>query len=117
MDPLTVVRSLQGQAGLMMGKNLKLDLVGGVGQELGCFCERTVLHAGPVDGQDVIAHMQSTTSTEGRKSHYNGVPSSLDSNFHVLIVKTSHSFHLLKKKKESFGCYRKHRLSDVKFLG
>lgn len=31
VDPLTMVRSLQGQAGLMMGKNLKLDLVGGVG--------------------------------------------------------------------------------------
>ena len=30
-DPLTMVRSLQSQAGLMMGKNLKLDLVGGVG--------------------------------------------------------------------------------------
>lgn len=59
--PLTVVRSLQGQAGLMMGKNLKLDLVGGVGQELGCFCQRAVLHAGAVDGQDVIAHVQSTT--------------------------------------------------------
>ena len=62
-----MVRSLQGQAGLMMGKNLKLDLVGGVGQELGCFCERTVLHAGPVDGQDVIAHVQSTTSTGKEK--------------------------------------------------
>lgn len=66
-DPLTVVRSLQGQAGLMMRKNLKLDLVGGVGQELGCFCERAVLHAGAVYGQDVITHVQSTTPTKGRR--------------------------------------------------
>lgn len=49
-----VVRSLQGQAGLMMGKDLKLDLVGGVGQELGGLGQCTVLHAGSVDGQDMI---------------------------------------------------------------
>lgn len=46
----------------MMGKDLKLDLVSGVGQELGCFCKCTVLHAGSVDGEDVISHVQCATS-------------------------------------------------------
>lgn len=49
----------------MMGKDLQLDLVGGVCQELGCFRQRAVLHAGSVDGQDVISHVQGTTPTRG----------------------------------------------------
>lgn len=79
-----MVRSLQGQAGLMMGKDLELDLVGGVGQELGGFRECTVLHAGPIDGQDVIAHVQSPTSTERRESQDEEAPSSFDYDFHAL---------------------------------
>lgn len=67
-DALTVVRALQGQAGLMMGKNLQLDLVGGVCQELGCLRQRAVLHAGPVDRQDVVSHVQRPASTGRRKT-------------------------------------------------
>lgn len=52
-----MVRSFQGQAGLMVWENLQLDLVSGVGQELGCFCEGTVLHARAVDGEDVVSHV------------------------------------------------------------
>ena len=73
MDPLTVVRSLQGQAGLMMGKDLKLDLVGGVGQELGGLGQRTVLHAGSVDGQDMIPHVQGTASTARERRNTSGM--------------------------------------------
>lgn len=63
---LTMVRSLQGQAGLMVRENLQLHLVGGVGQELGGFSECTVLHACAVNGEDVVPHMQRPTSVERR---------------------------------------------------
>lgn len=52
-----MVRAFQGKAGLMVWENLQLDLVRGVGQELGGFCEGTVLHACAVNGEDVIAHV------------------------------------------------------------
>lgn len=61
-----MVRPLQGQAGLVVWENLQLDLVGGVGEELGGFGERTVLHAGAVDGEDVVPDVQRTTSRERR---------------------------------------------------
>lgn len=57
-----MVRSLQGQAGLMVWENLQLHLVSGVGQELGGFGERTVLHAGAINGEDVVSYMQRPTS-------------------------------------------------------
>lgn len=99
MDPLTMVRPLQRQARLMVRKNLKLDLVSGICQELGCFCQGAVLHAGAIDGQDVIPHVQCATSTGRRHTQSNQVLSSLDCELHVLQSWISHSFHLLKKKK------------------
>lgn len=62
-----MVRSLQRQAGLVVGKDLQLDLVGGVGQELSRLSERAVLHAGAVDGQDVIAHVQRSAPAGGER--------------------------------------------------
>lgn len=50
----------------MVWENLQLHLVSGVGQELGGFGERTVLHAGAINGEDVVSYMQRPTSVERR---------------------------------------------------
>lgn len=110
-----MLRSLQGQAGLMMGKNLKLDLVGGVCQELGGFCQCTVLHAGSVDGQDVISHMQGATSMERRNTQCDECSRLRNMTFTSFIVLTFHTVCIYLKK-EKFECYRKHHLSNVKHL-
>ena len=103
-DPLTMVRSLQSQAGLMMGKDLQLDLVCGVGQELGGFRQRAVLHAGSVDGQDVVPHVQCAASAEGRQAQCS---SSCNMTFMSFVVKSSVSICSQKGKLE---CYRRHHL-------
>lgn len=70
----------------MMGKDLQLDLVGGVCQELGSFRQRAVLHAGPIDGQDVVPHVQRAASREGRRAQ---CPSSCNMAFMSFVVKSS----------------------------
>lgn len=110
-----MLRSLQGQAGLMMGKNLQLDLVSGVGQELGGFCQCTVLHAGSVDGQDVISHVKGATSTERRNTQCDEGSRLWNMTFMSFVVLTFHAVCIYFKKEKS-ECYRKHHLSNVKHL-
>lgn len=80
-----MVRSLQGQAGLMVWENLQLDLVSGVGQELGGFRECTVLHARAVDGEDVVSRVQCATSTERRNSSIRNLSLQDETSMFVLL--------------------------------
>lgn len=66
-EPLTVLRGFEREPRLVVREDLELDIVCSVSQELRRLRQRAVLHAGAVDGQDMVSHMQCTTSTEKRK--------------------------------------------------
>lgn len=93
---LTMVRSLQGQAGLMVRENLQLHLVGGVGQELGGFGECTVLHARAVDGENVVSYMQRPTSVERRHGSMEN-PSLQNETLMFYRVKALRNYHYFQK--------------------
>lgn len=91
-----MVRSLQGQAGLMVRENLQLHLVGGVGQELGGFGEGTALHAYAVDGENVVSYVQRPTSV-GRRHGGMENPSLQNETLMFYRVRALRNYHYFQK--------------------